>query len=135
MVAFTLLILLMIDAEQETGPASGGFTSRGKPTQALRWQRRKRAAVIVTTALIVMFSLLRGRRDSFGYLVGLAAIYLTERLPSQVESRVRRRRFAALSIAGFAVLMIFFFIGDLRCRAVVREEAPFFTMIGKGMTD
>src|SRR5947209_6846502 len=121
MVAFTLLMLLIVDAEQETQPASR------------RW---KRNAVIVMTALIVIvLLLLHGRRDTFGYLVGMAAMYLTEPLPSQIENRVRRRRFAFLSITGFAFLMIFFFIGDLRVRAVTHEELPFFTMIGKGMTD
>ena len=122
LVCFTLLMLLMIDAEQE----------RQRPATR-RW---KRATVMaVTLFILVVFQVLRGQRDSFGYLIGLAAIFLTEPMPRQVARRALRRRFAVLAVVGMVVLVVFLAVGDIRNRLALHESIPFGTAVVRGITE
>lgn len=119
-VSYTLLMLLVIDAEQE----------RQRP----RTRRWKRVSVMAVTIFVVaVFQLLRGDRDSFGYLVGLAAIFLTEPMPRHVAQHTLRRRFVVLLFLGVVVLAVFFAVGEFRHTVAVHEDLPLVEAVVKGV--
>jgi hypothetical protein len=121
LVAYTLLIALFIDAEQEVK----------------RWRLRllKRLGILaVTVFILIFFQLLRGDRDSFGLVVGLGALYLTEplRRTHWAALGVRLRRYLLIGTAGGVVLVAFLAISTLRTRVVGGEQVPLGTAIVEG---
>lgn len=123
LIAYTLLVALYIDAERETD----------------RWQLRlfKRLLILIVLIIIlIFFQLLRGDRDSFGLVVGLAALFLTEpgrRLAQKVLS-INLRRYVLVGAAGGLVLIAFLAISVIRQGAALGEREPLTTSIIQGAT-
>ncbi len=123
LVAYTLLVALYIDSEREIG------------RRQLRLFKRL-SILIVTVIILIFFQLLRGDRDSFGLVVGLAALYLTEprrRLARKVLN-INLRRYALVGAAGGLVLIAFLSISVIRRGAALGERKSLTTSILQGAT-
>lgn len=120
MVAYMLLALLWIDTERES---------------RLLIQRYKRWAVLGTTLFIlVFFQILRGDRDSFGLVVALAGLYVTEpkRTSATTVTTWRPERYLLVGASGGAVLAAFLAVTTLRTRVADGESVPLMEAIVEG---
>lgn len=121
LVSYTLLMMLLVDAEQE-----------GRP--GLRAAKRV-AVFAVTGFVLIFFQVLRGDRDSLGYVVGVAALLLTEPLRHPQARRILRRRAVALFVPAVLLLVVFFALGEIRLRLAYGERVSIVEAVKKGATE
>lgn len=122
LVSYTILVALFIDTEQE----------KSRP----HLRSFKRFFILLATVIIlIFFQLLRGDRDSFGLVVALAALYLTEPSGRNIGTRMRSkrmRRYLLIGGAGAIVLVSFLAISTLRLRVANGDRVPLSTAIIEG---
>lgn len=123
MVSYMLLALLWIDTEREA---------------RLLLQRYKRWAVLGTTLFIlIFFQILRGDRDSFGLVVALAGLYVTEPKRTSVTTVTtwRPERYLLVGASGGVVLAAFLAISALRTRLAENDSLPLMQAIVEGYNE
>jgi hypothetical protein len=110
LIAYTILIALYVDSEEE---------------ESRKVRTVKRLAILgVTVFILVFFQLLRGDRDSFGLVVGLAGLHLTEPSiwTSAKDKAERIRRYLTIGCMGLTVLAAFLAIASFRFVATDSRE-------------